>query len=116
MSDTTPSPEAVQPVAWMKRTPVTTYLRTANDMIDIPEEWDGLTRNGWIPLYAAPPHPLDAGDRQECAVASHAGEVADEDAATQDDLARWFAKTHGLSQEAVTKFARLWAAAAGAHE
>ena len=50
--------QPAEPVAWMKTTPRTTYLRTAECMADTPEECDGLNRYGWTPLYAAPPAPV----------------------------------------------------------
>ena len=53
--------QPAEPVAWMKTTPRTTYLRTAECMADTPEECDGLNRYGWTPLYAAPPaQPADS--------------------------------------------------------
>jgi hypothetical protein len=45
----------VRPRAWAKPTTGGDYLRSDPAMADTPEAEDGLTRCGWIPLYAATP-------------------------------------------------------------
>lgn len=42
-----------EPVAWQKACAHVTHLRTAALMADTPEEFDGLDRYGWTPLYTA---------------------------------------------------------------
>lgn len=42
-----------EPAAWQKACAHVTYLRTAALMADTPEEFDGLNRYGWAPLYTA---------------------------------------------------------------
>jgi hypothetical protein len=46
---------SVRPRAWAKPTTGGDYLRSEPAMADTPEAEDGLTRCGWIPLYAAAP-------------------------------------------------------------
>lgn len=52
----------MKPVAYIKRTPHITALRTAEQMADTPEGEDGMDRYGWMPLYEQNPQPGDAKD------------------------------------------------------
>ena len=49
------APQQVEPVAWMKPTRDSCYLRSAETMLAIHEDFDGIARTGWTPLYLHPP-------------------------------------------------------------
>ena len=49
------APQQAEPVAWMKPTRDSCYLRSAETMLAIHEDFDGIARTGWTPLYLHPP-------------------------------------------------------------
>ena len=49
------APQQEEPVAWMKPTRDSCYLRSAETMLAIHEDCDGIVRTGWKPLYLHPP-------------------------------------------------------------
>ena len=56
MLDAAPAaPQQAEPVAWMKPTRDSCYLRSAETMLAIHEDCDGIVRTGWMPLYLHPP-------------------------------------------------------------
>ena len=56
MLDAAPAaPQQAEPVAWMKPTRDSCYLRPAETMLAIHEDCDGIVRTGWKPLYLHPP-------------------------------------------------------------
>ena len=56
MLDAAPAaPQQAEPVAWMKPTRDSCYLRSAETMLAIHEDCDGIVRTGWKPLYLHPP-------------------------------------------------------------